>query len=122
MLGDCSLLEESMSLRKSPTLTPALLEANRRNAKKSTGPRTARGKAQVRMNALRSGERSPICQDLVLAFLNAPPGWVEWWAREELTPEMALHPVIRKEVEIAIQAEREVGGLFDMLHALHERK
>ena len=33
-----------MSLRKSPTLTPALLEANRRNARKSTGPRTARGR------------------------------------------------------------------------------
>ena len=47
-----------MSLRKSPTLTPARIEANRRNAQKSTGPRTARGKGQSRMNSLRTGERS----------------------------------------------------------------
>jgi hypothetical protein len=42
-----------VSLRKSPTLTPALLAACRRNAQKSTGPRTAQGKANTRMNALR---------------------------------------------------------------------
>jgi len=43
-----------MSLRKSPTMTPARLDADRRNAQKLTGPRAARGKAQVRMNGLRS--------------------------------------------------------------------
>ena len=48
-----------MSLRKSPTLTPARIEANRRNAEQSTGPRTARGKAQSRMNSLRRGWSSP---------------------------------------------------------------
>ncbi len=32
-----------MSLRKSPTLTPKLLAANRRNARRSTGPTTALG-------------------------------------------------------------------------------
>jgi hypothetical protein len=47
-----------MSLRKSPTMTPARLEANRRNAQKSTGPRTARGKAQSRMSGLKHGGRS----------------------------------------------------------------
>ena len=47
-----------MSLRKSPTRTPALLAANRANARKSTGPRTARGKSFVRLNALRHGRRS----------------------------------------------------------------
>lgn len=36
-----------MSLRKSPTLTPALLTARREYAQKSTGPRTVQGKAQV---------------------------------------------------------------------------
>jgi hypothetical protein len=116
------LLEDAMSLRKSPTRTPALLEANRRNARKSTGPRTARGKAQTRMNALRTGERSRICRSLLLAFLYAPPGWVEQWASNLLTPEMALHPVIRKEAEIAIQAEREVGDLFHQLHIRRERE
>ncbi len=39
-----------MSLRKSPTRTLALREAHRRNARKSTGPRTARGKAQTRLD------------------------------------------------------------------------
>ena len=42
-----------MSLRRSPTLTPPLLEANRRNSRKSTGPRPARGKAHSRLNGLR---------------------------------------------------------------------
>jgi hypothetical protein len=37
------------------TVTPAKLAANRANAKKSTGPRTARGKRRSRMNAIKHG-------------------------------------------------------------------
>lgn len=44
-----------MPLRRSPQLTPALLAANRRNALKSTGPRTVRGRARVAMNSLKHG-------------------------------------------------------------------
>ena len=44
-----------MSLRKSPIRTLAMLAANRANARKSTGPRTAAGKRTSAMNALRSG-------------------------------------------------------------------
>jgi hypothetical protein len=42
-----------MKVRK--TITPAVSEANRRNAERSTGPKTQRGKNQSRMNALRGG-------------------------------------------------------------------
>ena len=44
-----------MSLRKSAQLTPALLAANRRNATRSTGPRTAAGKQNSKMNAFKHG-------------------------------------------------------------------
>lgn len=47
-----------MSLRKSPVRTPALLAANRANAARSTGPRTAAGKRASALNALRHGYRS----------------------------------------------------------------
>ena len=47
-----------MSLRKPFAMTPARIAANRRNARKSTGPRTGRGKAQSRVNGLRDGGRS----------------------------------------------------------------
>jgi len=44
-----------MPLRKPPTRTPEFLAANRRNAKKSTGPRTQEGKAVAALNALKHG-------------------------------------------------------------------
>ena len=44
-----------MSLVKSPRMTPAKLAANRANAQKSTGPRTAQGKRHVILNALKHG-------------------------------------------------------------------
>ena len=46
-----------MSFHRSYRLTPAALEARRANARKSTGPRTARGKAWSCLNALRRGDR-----------------------------------------------------------------
>ena len=45
-----------MPLRRSPLLTPGSLAARRANALKSTGPRTARGKARVSLNALKHGQ------------------------------------------------------------------
>ena len=44
-----------MSLRKSPQLTPALLAAARRNAQHSTGPRSAAGKQNSKLNGLKHG-------------------------------------------------------------------
>ena len=94
-----------MSLRKSPTMTPARLEANRRNARKSTGPRTAQGKSQSRLNSLREGNRSALRRDAVLAFLEAPPCSVEDVALVILTPAQTSHPLFADIVEIARWAE-----------------
>ncbi len=47
-----------MSLLRHRTLTAREIEARRRNAQKSTGPRTARGKARVSLNGLKHGRRS----------------------------------------------------------------
>jgi hypothetical protein len=87
-----------MPLRKSP-MTPARLEANRRNAQKSTGPRTPRGKSQSRLNGLRSGGRSRLYRDLLLALVDAPPGAVARTARAALTPAQARHPLFAELVQ-----------------------
>ena len=97
-----------MSLRKSPTLTPALLAANRTNAKKSTGPRTVRGKAWSRLNRLRHGARSPEYINFLTALLAAPPGRMEVTARALLTSQQAQHPLFLEFAELAIQAEIEI--------------
>jgi hypothetical protein len=47
-----------MSLRRRPTLTPAMLAANRSNARKSTGPRTVEGKNRIVLNALKEGRHA----------------------------------------------------------------
>jgi hypothetical protein len=47
-----------MSLRRRPTITPALLAANRANARRSTGPRTVEGKNRVVLNALKEGRHA----------------------------------------------------------------
>ncbi len=57
-----------MPLRKSPSRTPAFLAANRRNALKSTGPRTPRGKARVSLNALKSGRYAVRLPERLLAL------------------------------------------------------
>jgi hypothetical protein len=103
-----------MLLRKSP-MTPARLQANRRNAQKSTSPRTARGKSQSRMNGLRRGSRSRLYNDLLLALSNAPPGAIAKTARAALTPAQVAHPLFRHLVEKFRQSESEVGLHFRRL-------
>ena len=103
-----------MSLRKSP-MTPARLEANRRNAQKSTGPRTSRGKSQSRLNRLRSGARSRLYRDLLLALSDAPPGAIVETARAALTPAQPVHPLFAQLVEIFRQAEIETAVRYARL-------
>jgi hypothetical protein len=84
------------------------LAANRRNAQKSTGPRTAWGKSWSRLNGLRDGSRSRRYQDLVLNLLDAPPCAVDRTARALLGPAEAAHPAFSDFVDLARQAEIEV--------------
>jgi hypothetical protein len=106
-------------MRKS-SMTPARLEANRRNARKSTGPRTPRGKSQSRMNGLRSGGRSRLYHDLLLDPSDAPPGAVAETARAALTPAQARHPLFAQLVEIFRQSESEVALRYRRLLAAQD--
>ena len=96
-----------MALRKSPTLTPALLASNRQNAKKSTGPRTARGKAWSRLNRLRNGMRSPEYINFLKALLDAPPGRVGRTALPLLLSRPVIHPLLMEVLKVGVQADIE---------------
>ena len=109
-----------MSLRKPLTMTPARMEANRRNARKSTGSRTVRGKPQSRMNGLRDGGRSRAYHDLMLTLFNAPPCAVVRTAQAVLTPDQAAHPLFAELVEMFRQAEIEVVLESRFLRQLRE--
>jgi hypothetical protein len=61
-----------MSLRKSPRLTPGFLAAARRNAQHSSGPRTAAGKQNSKLNALKHG-RYALPENLRLSRLRGMP-------------------------------------------------
>ncbi|HMD96930.1 MAG TPA: hypothetical protein VKM93_06305, partial [Terriglobia bacterium] len=50
-----------------PSLSPARLAANRRNAQKSTGPKTKAGKRRVALNPRRLGLASPEFERQLLA-------------------------------------------------------
>ena len=97
-----------MSLRKSPTLTPALLASNRRNSKKSTGPRTAPGKAWSRLNSLRDGWSSPEYIKFLVALIDAPPGRVGVTAQALLNSQPVNHTLFLKAAELAVQAEIDI--------------
>jgi len=101
-----------VSLRKSPTLTPALLAANRRNARKSTGPKTERGKNWSRVNRLRGGMRSPTYLRFVHAVLAANPGQVRQTALAILPPHLAAHPLYREFLERVVRTDLEMAAEF----------
>ncbi len=99
-----------MSLRKSPCLTPALLASNWRNAKKSTGPRTARGKASSRLNHMRNGRHLPEYLSLVTSLFNAPPGRVGATAQALLSSKRVAHFLFTEIAEICAQAEIDIDN------------
>jgi hypothetical protein len=96
----------AMSLLKPRVMTPARLAANRRNAQKSTGPRTARGKAQSRLNGLQHGFCSPLYREFWLSLFEAPPGTpVAKTVCNLLTPEESLHPVYAELIDVHYEME-----------------
>ena len=101
-----------MSLLKARASSPARIAASRRNAQKSTGPRSPRGKAQSRLNSLRNGARSRLYQGLMRKLMDAPPGKVAQTARAVMTPELAAHPLFAQLAWIFCQAEVEVALSF----------
>jgi len=71
-----------VSLRKSPQLSPQLLDAARSNAQQSTGPRTDAGKQNSKMNAVCHGERSDPRNDYwVMLALGEDPEKFEFLKR-----------------------------------------
>ena len=97
-----------MSLLKARIITPARRAANRRNAQKSTGPRSTRGKAQSRLNGLRHGFCSPAYRKFRLALLEAPPGYpVASTVCAMLTPEESCHPVYADLIDVHFEMEME---------------
>jgi len=86
-----------MSLRKSPRITPAMLAANRSNALRSTGPRTAAGKQAMRFNALKhGGYAAPSNHCTVMRRLGEDPRVFERFKQEiaaALGPEGATSPL-----------------------------
>jgi hypothetical protein len=53
--GDGATKESDKTMRCPKSVTPRKVEANRRNAKSSTGPRTGRGKRNAKFNAMTLG-------------------------------------------------------------------
>jgi hypothetical protein len=98
-----------MSLRKPYGSSSARLAANRRGPRKSTGQRSARGKAQSRLNRLRYGSRSRLYQDLLWKLMDALPVAVARTARRTTTPELARHPLFEDLGRLFCQAEVEVA-------------
>jgi hypothetical protein len=97
-----------MSLLKPRVITPARRAANRRNAQKSTGPRTARGKAQSRLNGLRHGFCSRAYRRFRLALFEASPGYpVANTVCAMLTPQESCHPVYADLIDVHFEMEME---------------
>ncbi len=138
-----------MSLVKSPTLTPAKVEANQANSLQSTGPVTPDGLQRVRLGKLRHGLCASDPRD-VLAFLGEDPDEFERYEQalfqkwqpsdafeEALVRRIArnswrvdraarvqentmVHEVVSLERDRAAKAENHARHVQGILAALHE--
>jgi hypothetical protein len=89
-----------MSLRKSPQRTPELLAAKRRNAQRSSGPRSDAGKQHSKLNALKHGQRaSPENDRLVMLALGEDPQEFEDLKQELMTTYGPGDPLWQKQID-----------------------
>ena len=109
-----------MSLRKPPTLTPARLAAHRRNALKSTGPHSTRGKAQPRLNGLRRGEGARLYHDVMMLLMETPPHPLEHTLRIILTPKEMRSRLFRGLAGMIHEADRALIKELREAHGLGE--
>ena len=97
---------------KSPTMTPRKMAANRANASKSTGPRTAEGRRRVMLNSLRHGGRSGAFR---ANLIKAGQGvelfdWIQQRVREEmLQANRRLAEHLARRVWCALRLRRKAG-------------
>jgi len=97
-----------ISLGRPLTITRAALEGNRRNTQKSTGPRTARGKAWSRPNGLSTGEYSLVLPSLFSAQTFAQSGRVEGAVRAIMASELIAQPLFAAALEGTHRQDREL--------------
>ena len=120
-----------MSLRKSTCATPQRLDAQRRNARQSTGPRSEAGKKRMRMNALQHGcDAAPENEAAVMRALGEDPEKFEALKRElaaACAPGDALsHQLVDDLARLYWRRHRiermETGLMRRVLEALEERQ
>ena len=80
-----------MSLRKRPTVTPALLGANRANARKSTGPRSVEGKNRIVLNALKGGSHARNFRENLLRARSKEDAELFQWILDQVRTAFRLH-------------------------------
>ena len=80
-----------------PRRTPAFLAANRSNAQKSTGPRTALGKQRSAANAFRNGNRA------------SPAFWTRGLSHRELAEFYALRAALDRALCAGSEGQKLVG-------------
>ena len=100
--------------------TDAQIDANRRNAAKSTGPKTEKGKAKARLNALKHGRRAKTT-DVMPVLPHEDPRqleeriqvWIDdWQPRNALESEL-----VRRGARLSWMLER--GERFEAAHLAH---
>jgi hypothetical protein len=99
------------------------MAANRRNAAKSTGPRTTGGKARSRMNAFRHGLSTPFAYNRILDGQNEKgegPQNVISHEQQEVAAHLRLHRLQLERVKILSYERAGSEGLAQLKFALQQ--